>query len=123
MFVEYLKENRSIVNDELKAKIYSSSTKVVQLEDAFIDLAFGNFQIQGIDKSDLKQFIRYLADRRLLQLGMKPIHGVKENPMRWLDWILNGTSHDNFFERRVTEYSLNSMSGEWDWPSVVSKLQ
>jgi len=32
-----------------------------------------------------------------------------------LDWVLNGASHDNFFEKRVTEYSVNGMDGDWGW--------
>ena len=32
---------------------------------------------------------------------MKPKFGVKDNPLPWLDWVLNGASHDNFFERNV----------------------
>jgi ribonucleotide reductase beta subunit family protein with ferritin-like domain len=46
---------------------------------------------------------------------MKPKFGVKDNPLTWLDWVLNGASHDNFFEKRVTEYSVNGMDGEWGW--------
>jgi hypothetical protein len=41
-----------------------------------------------------------------------------------LDWVLNGASHDNFFEKRVTEYSVNGMEGEWGWdePTEVCGL-
>ena len=39
----------------------------------------------------------------------------KDNPIPWLDWVLNGASHDNFFEKRVTEYSVNGMEGDWGW--------
>jgi len=46
---------------------------------------------------------------------MKPKFKVKENPLPWLDWVLNGASHDNFFEKRVTEYSVNGMDGDWGW--------
>jgi len=37
---------------------------------------------------------------------------VKDNPLEWLDWILNGVAHDNFFEKRSTEYSKVSLTGE-----------
>ena len=71
--------------------------------------------IEGLSEADVKQYIRHIADRRLLQLGMKPKFGVKDNPLPWLDWVLNGASHDNFFEKRVTEYSVNGMEGDWGW--------
>ena len=44
-----------------------------------------------------------------------PTIKAKENPLPWLDWVLNGVSHDNFFEKRVTEYSVNGMDGDWGW--------
>ena len=72
-------------------------------------------EVQGLTKADVKTYIRHIADRRLLQLGMKPIFKQKENPLPWLDWVLNGASHDNFFEKRVTEYSVNGLSGDWGW--------
>jgi Ribonucleotide reductase, beta subunit len=39
-----------------------------------------------------------------------------------LGWIgyWNGASHDNFFEKRVTEYSVNGMEGDWGWDEVAA---
>jgi ribonucleoside-diphosphate reductase beta chain len=93
----------------------------VKLEDKFIKLAFDGKDQEGITEKEVKQYIRHIADRRLLQLGMKPKFGVKENPMPWLDWVLNGASHDNFFEKRVTEYSVNGMEGDWGWDENTSE--
>ena len=116
LFREFCEENPRVVNDELKSKIYQMAKDSVKLEDRFIKLAFnGHEEIEGLTKQDVKDYIRHIADRRLLQLGMKPIFKQKDNPLPWLDWILNGASHDNFFEKRVTEYSVNNMEGDWDW--------
>jgi len=115
LFREFCNEHPRIVNDELKSKIYQMARDAVDLEDKFIELAFSNYKIEGISKQDVKDYIRYITDRRLLQLGMKTIFDQKHNPMTWLDWILSGVSHDNFFEKRVTEYSVNGMVGDWDW--------
>ena len=115
LFREFCQEHPRIVTDELKSKIYQMSKDVVKLEDKFIKLAFNGLEMEGLTETDVKQYIRYIADRRLLQLGMKPNFGVKENPLPWLDWVLNGASHDNFFEKRVTEYSVNGMEGDWGW--------
>jgi hypothetical protein len=49
---------------------------------------------------------------------MKPNFNAKDNPLPWLDWVLNGASHDNFFEKRVTEYSVNGLEGDWGWDTV-----
>jgi ribonucleotide reductase beta subunit family protein with ferritin-like domain len=119
LFREFCNEHPKVVNDEFKAKIYQMARDVVMLEDNFIDLAFAEYDIEGITKEDVKQYIRYITDRRLLQLGLKTNFKVKENPLTWLDWILNGVSHDNFFEKRVTEYSINGMEGDWDWGKLA----
>ena len=117
LFRTFCEEHPRVVNDELKSKIYTMSKHAVKLEDKFIDLAYSSgVEIEGLSKDEVKQYIRHIADRRLLQLGMKPKFGVKDNPLPWLDWVLNGASHDNFFEKRVTEYSVNGMEGDdWGW--------
>jgi glutaredoxin 3 len=115
LFREFCQEHPRIVNDELKSKIYQMAKDVVKLEDRFIKLAFNGLEMEGLTETDVKQYIRHIADRRLLQLGMKPNFKVKDNPLPWLDWVLNGASHDNFFEKRVTEYSVNGMEGDWGW--------
>ena len=118
LFREFCQEHPRIVNDELKSKIYQMAKDVVKLEDRFIKLAFNGLEMEGLTETDVKQYIRHIADRRLLQLGMKPNFKVKDNPLPWLDWVLNGASHDNFFEKRVTEYSVNGMEGEWGWDEL-----
>ena len=114
LFRAYCSENARIVDNDFKKKIYEMSTKIVDLEDKFIDLAYKMGDIEGLPKKDVKQYIRYIADRRLLQLGLKTNFKVKENPIPWLEWILNAADHTNFFENRVTEYEVAGMSGDWD---------
>ena len=119
LFREFCDEHPRVVNDELKSKIYKMAEQAVKLEDKFIKLAYnGSSEIQNLSKEDVQKYIRHIADRRLLQLGMKPVFKQKENPLPWLDWVLNGASHDNFFEKRVTEYSVNGMEGDWGWTSI-----
>ena len=86
----------------------------VKLEDKFVDLTYKMGPMEGLDASEVKQYIRYITDRRLLQLGLKTNFKVKENPLSWLDWVLNGADHTNFFENRVTEYEVAGLSGIWD---------
>ena len=113
LFREFIQEHVWIWTDEFKKELYTICREMVDLEDHFIDLAFEQGGIQGLTPDEVKQYIRYIADRRLLQLGLKPNYGVKENPLEWLDWILNGVSHDNFFEKRSTEYAkAGTLKGE-----------
>jgi ribonucleoside-diphosphate reductase beta chain len=58
----------------------------------------------------MQSYIRYIADRRLLQLGLKPNYGVKDNPLGWLDDVL-GVEHQNFFEGRATAYMKAGLRG------------
>jgi glutaredoxin 3 len=120
LFREFCVEHPRIVNDELKSKIYEMAKNAVRLEDRFIDLAYNGHEVQGLSKEEVKAYIRHIADRRLLQLGMRTKFKQKDNPLPWLDWVLNGASHDNFFEKRVTEYSVVGMEGDWGWETEAA---
>lgn len=119
LFRELCDESPRIVNDELKSKIYEMAKNAVELEDKFINLAFKGNDVQGLTRDEVRKYIRHIADRRLLQLGLKTKFRQKDNPLPWLDWVLNGASHDNFFEKRVTEYSVVGMEGDWGWEEVA----
>lgn len=115
LFRTYCEEHPRIVNDAFKSRIYSMYETAVELEDKVIDLAYKVGDVEGLTADEMKRYIRYLADRRLLQLGLKPIFKVKDNPLPWLDWVLNGDTMSNFFEKRVTDYNANGMAGDWGW--------
>lgn len=113
LFHELVKEHPRVWNDDTKKRIYETCREMVKLEDAFIDQAFSIGPVDGITPEEAKKYIRYIADRRLLQLGMKPNYKVKDNPLPWLDWITNAPTHTNFFESRSTEYGKGAIEG-WD---------
>ncbi len=114
LFRGFCEEHPKIVTDEFKLTIYSLLRQSVELEDKFIELAYDNVnEIDQLSKEDVKLYIRHIADRRLLQLGFKPNFKVKDNPLPWLDWVLNAPDHTNFFENRVTEYEVGSLKGVW----------
>ena len=112
LFHALIDENKHIWNDDFKKTLYDVARDMVSLEDKFIDLAFEQGGVEGIEPNQIKQYIRHIADRRLLQLGLKPNFAVKDNPLPWLDWVLNGVEHTNFFENRATEYTKGSMTGD-----------
>jgi len=123
LFREFTDEHPRIINDELKSKIYQMAENAVALEDKFIQLAFKGNSVQGLTKKEVRDYIRHIADRRLLQLGLKPLFKQKKNPLPWLDWVLNGASHDNFFEKRVTEYSVAGMEGDdFGWEELEAEV-
>jgi ribonucleoside-diphosphate reductase beta chain len=113
LFRTYIEENREIWNDELKGKIYTIAERMVQLEDKFIDLAFGVNEMEGLSSEDVKKYIRYIADRRLISLGLKGVFKVKKNPLPWVEEMINAPTHTNFFENRATDYAKGALSGNW----------
>ena len=86
---------------------------MVELEDKFIDLAFSMGAMDGLSSEDVKKYIRYIADRRLISLGLKGIFKVKKNPLPWVEEMINAPIHGNFFENRVTDYAKGALSGDW----------
>ena len=114
LFRSYIEENNQIWNDNLKQKIYSIAEKMVELEDKFIDLSFASGAIEGLTSDEVKEYIRYIADRRLISMGMKGIFKRKSNPLPWVEEMINAPTHTNFFENRATDYAKGSLSGGWD---------
>ena len=121
LFRTYVEENLELWNDDLKSNIYTIATKMVDLEDKFIDLAFAIGPMEDLTKEDVKQYIRYIADRRLISLGLKGIFKVKRNPLLWVEHMINAPTHTNFFENRATDYARGALSGDWKdvWGTVA----
>lgn len=108
LFREYVEENRKVWNDETKSQIYTIATKMVELEDKFIDLAFTMGQMENLTEEEVKSYVRYIADRRLISMGMKGIFKVKKNPLPWVEEMVNAPIHTSFFENRSTDYAKGS---------------
>ena len=113
LFRTFIQENPELWTDDLKYEIYCAAERTVELEDAFIELCFKGAEVPDLTPQQVKDYIRFIADRRLAGLGLKGIFHSKENPLPWLDYILNGVEHTNFFENRATEYSKGSTTGNW----------
>ena len=114
LFRTYIEENKEIWNDELKGEIYTIAEKMVELEDRFVDLAFEMGDMPDLTAADVKQYIRYICDRRLISLGMKGVFKVKKNPLPWVEEMINAPTHTNFFENRATDYAKGALSGNWE---------
>ena len=62
----------------------------------------------GMDAQEMKQYIEFVADRLLTQLGVAPLYG-SHNPFDWMETIsLEGKT--NFFEKRVGDYSKHMVT-------------
>ena len=120
LFKTYVRENRSLWNDKLKKDIYDIAEKMVELEEMFIDTCFAMGDMENLKPEQVKQYIRYIADRRLISMGMKGIFKVKRNPLLWVEEMINAPTHTNFFENRSTDYARGALKGNWGdvWGAV-----
>jgi len=113
LFREFIQENLDIWTDDFKKELYEICREMVTLEDKFLDLVFEMGDLQGLTKKDMYAYNRYIADRRLLQLGLKTNYDQRENPLGWIDEVM-GVEHQNFFEGRATSYMKAGLRGKQD---------
>lgn len=114
LFLCFVQENPEVLTDKLRTEITQMCKEIVSHEDAFIDLAFQmDGAVEGMTAEEIKAYIRFIANRRLSQLGLEKIYDINKNPLVWLDEVLNAPEHTNFFENRATEYSKAATKGTW----------
>jgi ribonucleotide reductase beta subunit family protein with ferritin-like domain len=104
-----------LVNRLSYMEIKTIILEAVKIEQEFIINSIPCALI-GMNSALMSQYIEFVADRLLLQLGYEK-HFFTENPFDFMEMIsLQGKT--NFFEKRVSEYSLasvqNSMNGNED---------
>jgi|TARA_R110000796_G_scaffold27289_5_gene75428 ribonucleotide reductase beta subunit family protein with ferritin-like domain len=115
LFRTWCQENPQAIDDTFKMHIYNMARSIVDMEKKFVDFAFGSYSPKDLSKGQVKAYLEYITDRRLLQIGLKPNYERSENPLPWMDVLNNGSSHANFFEKRVTDYSVAGMSGDYGY--------
>jgi ribonucleoside-diphosphate reductase beta chain len=77
LFKDFIKEEPQIWTDKLKKEIVDACKTIIKHEDAFIDLAFQMGPLDGLTANEIKQYIRFIGNRRLEQLGLDPIYDIK----------------------------------------------
>jgi ribonucleoside-diphosphate reductase subunit M2 len=92
-----------IIKKLKKEKIYEIIREAVEIEKEFICEALP-CRLIGMNSELMSQYIEFVADRLLLQLGYDKIYNTA-NPFPWMELIsLNGKT--NFFEKKVADYAL-----------------
>lgn len=66
----------------------------------------------GLKADEYASYIRYIADRRAVSIGLKPIYNQKENPFPWMSEMIDLQKEVNFFEGRVRDYQTG---GALEW--------
>ena len=117
---EVRKDLSELDNLELDKFIVNAVEEYCSAEKRFFDLIFSMSDQEGLTKNDAKDFIDYLGRLRLYQMGLLSSEEVGENPLEWIDYILTGATHTNFFESRVVDYSHNGLSGKVDYSKYLN---
>ena len=89
LFRTFIQENPDLWTEDLRREIYLTCATIVSHEDSFIELAFEQGPVDGLTPREVKQYIRFIADRRLIELGLSELFHVAKNPLPWLDEMLN----------------------------------
>jgi ribonucleoside-diphosphate reductase beta chain len=120
LFREF-KDQVNYPKDMLEEQIKECALTMVDLEDKFMDLIFSEADaIEGLTVDEVKLYVRYIANMRWKQLGFsgKLFDNVAKNPLPWVDYMVNGKEHVNFFEQKATDYSkamTEGSMGDIEW--------
>lgn len=114
LFRKLIEENPDIWTDDLKRKIYSAFREIVEKEKSYVDFIYAKGVTPMVTKDDMYSYLEYIADRRLLELGMKANFGVTKNPLPFMEELTSLKEFANFFETQSTEYGFGATQGTWD---------
>ena len=65
--------------------------------------------ILGLNSDMFIDYVQYIANRRLENLGLSTVYEDAKNPFPWMSEIIDLEKCKNFFETRVTEYSVGNL--------------
>jgi ribonucleoside-diphosphate reductase beta chain len=105
-------ENPHLWTAEFKAEINSLFMKAVELEYAYAEDTMPR-GVLGLNASMFKGYLRYIANRRAVQIGLEELFPGEENPFPWMSEMIDLKKERNFFETRVIEYQSGGALS-WD---------
>lgn len=124
--IRTLKEAMKDLTEVERILLYEIIEQLIQryvvAEHCFIDLVYGMGDQEDLTKEDLKDYILYLGELRRFQIGMISAGEVRKNRVEWMEWMLSGARHGNFFEKRITDYSHTGLIGEINYNKYASIL-
>ncbi len=103
-------EQPELWTPDFQTRIIDLVNQAVKLEYTFAQEVFPK-GIFGMNADGFKQYIEYIADRRLTRIGLPAQYNVA-NPFPWMSEAVDLSKEKNFFETRVTEYQVG---GTLDW--------
>ena len=107
LLMELIDENPEIWTEEFRSELTELMVTAVALEKEFISDCLPVNAV-GLSADEFKDYIDFIADRRLEGVGLKPLNPGIKNPFPWLAEMMDIQKEQNFFEGRVTEYQKAS---------------
>lgn len=107
LLLELAAEHPHVWTAELREELRELMREAVALEQRFIDDVLPTDGV-GLSREEFRAYIDYIADRRLVGLGIEPLSPGVSNPLPWLAELMDLGKEQNFFEGRVTEYQKAS---------------
>ena len=106
LILTVLEENPDLQTEEFAAEIKQMILDAVEMEEEYNqDLLPGG--ILGLNATYINQYVKYLADRRLEELGFEAHYNVS-NPAKWMAAANDTLQLVNFFESTNTSYESNA---------------
>ncbi len=101
-------EEPELFDARMQEDVRRMLSEAVDAESLFAKDLLG-LGVPGLSLRDVRAYLEYVADQRLLKLGQRPLYGSK-NPLSFLE-LQDVQELTNFFERRVAAYQVG-VSGE-----------
>jgi ribonucleoside-diphosphate reductase beta chain len=105
-------ENPHLWTPQFRAEINALFHKAVELEYRYAEDTMPR-GVLGMNASMFKGYLRYIANRRAVQIGLEELFPNEENPFPWMSEMIDLKKERNFFETRVIEYQSGGALS-WD---------
>lgn len=109
---EIKNENPQVWTSQLQQRILDKFMEGYLLECDYIRDTIPN-GILGMNYELHSQYLRFILNRRCIQIGLPTLFKEEANPYPWMSEMMDLRKESNFFERRVTEYQVGGTL-EWD---------
>jgi len=105
-------ENPQLWTPEFRDEIRGLFLQAVDLEYRYAEDTMPR-GVLGLNAAMFKGYLRFIANRRAVQIGLDPLFPNEENPFPWMSEMIDLKKERNFFETRVTEYQTGGALN-WD---------
>ena len=105
-------ENPELWDEEMQSTAREMILQGTQLEIEYAEDTMPN-GILGMSSESMTEYLKFIANRRLTQIGLEEAFPKASNPFPWMSEIMDLRKEKNFFETRVIEYQTGGALS-WD---------